>query len=259
MEDEEKVVAKTTVNKKTSTTNKTTPKVTTKTTAKKTAKKTEEVLEKDSVAFNKLQEENKAMQEQMKQMEKMMRELSDKMVEVKPSPVTAKTEYGDVEKELQANEYVKVVSLVDGLLNLWTEPNHKGRLYGFNKFGQQKDIQYSDVAGILDNQEKFVNQGCFYVLDKRVIERHYLSEAYETFLNKEMIERLLESDSKSDYKLFKSTSDKQKEIIIRLYIEKVYNLEEDEIDFNKIEFFTKNSGKNVKEMLEEFKSAKSDK
>jgi len=258
MEDKEKVVAKTTLNKKTSTTNKTAS----KTPAKTTVKKTEEVSEKDNVAFDKLQEENKAMQEQMKQMEKMMRELSDKMVEAKSVPTVVKPEYNDVEKEdkeLQANEYVKVISLVDELLNLWTEPNHKGRLYGFNKFGQQKDIQYSDVAGILDNQEKFVSQGCLYVLDKRVIERHYLSEIYETFLNKEMIERLLESDIKSDYELFKSTSDKQKEIIIRLYIEKASKLEEDEIDFNKIEFFTKNSGKNVKEMLEEFKSAKSDK
>jgi len=233
---------------------KTTKTATKKTPVKKTPVKTTPTtkLAVDDKELMKVKEENEKMSTRLKQMEEMMA----KILEEKETSIDSKSiNSNNIElNELRANEYIEVVSLIDGMLNLSTEPYGKGKTYSFTKFGQSRAIQYGEVEGIINNQEKFIKNGYFYVSDDRVAKRHDLYRFYEETLNKETIEKILNSDDKKDIELFKMATDKQKEVIVNLYIKKIKDLDDSEIDYNKVSLFSKSFGKDVAEMIEEYKS-----
>lgn len=142
--------------------------------------------------------------------------------------------------EIKQNEYVRVMSLFPGHLNLSTEEQGQGKVFRFADFGDVKRILYSDLTNILEVHSKFANSGYFIILDPRVIRNHGLDDAYAKILTKEKIDRIISGSTEAP-ELFKSSNTNQRALIVTMLIEKVRD-NPDSIDLNMVDRISRESG-----------------
>ena len=121
---------------------------------------------------------------------------------------------------INQSDYIKVMSLVHFRLNLTTEAKGQGRAFRFTKFGEVKRIVYSDLVRIMENHPNFLENGYFVILNKNVVRKHGLDDAYTKILTKEKIERILEGNQSDAVNLFSTANKQQQEIIVKQVIDK---------------------------------------
>ena len=138
-----------------------------------------------------------------------------------------------IAKEIPANQYVKVVSLCNGELNLRTKPysNPNANRFSFQRFGEIKGIPYSQLIEIVENHRNFFEKGFFYIFDRDVILANGWGELYSKLLSKEQMEKIIEN-SDDAVKLFDSANDSQREVIINFLVGKIVKGEQ--VDYNLI-------------------------
>ena len=158
-----------------------------------------------------------------------------------PKQEEVKTSLSD---ELRSDTFVPIVSLKFDTLNLSTKEVGKG-VIAFTKFGQVKQVLYSDLIRIMENHPTFLNNGYFYIMDSRVIRKHGLGEAYSKLLTKDMIDEILKGNKETSIELYKTTNEKQREVINEALIVKIMSGEE--VDLNVIDAFSRVSGVNLLE------------
>lgn len=139
-----------------------------------------------------------------------------------------KTEY--TKEDIRPDEYVEVMSLLPYPLTLTTQPKGGGKAYKFNKLGEKKRILYNDLVDIIEIQQRFLQSGMFYILDKRVIKKHGLDDLYDNILDKEKLERIIECDTMDVLSMFKLATKKQQEIIGDVLTQKI--VDNEPIDLN---------------------------
>jgi len=187
---------------------------------------------------------NNELQKQIEELKNTVALLVNSMAGKAQEKVEADVIVEDTEeqeyKNIPDNKYIKVVSLQNNRMALSTEGFGRGKPYKFTKFGQVKNITYSNLSDIISNQEKFAKQGRFYICDETVINNHELMDTYENILTKEQMENILTYDEKKMEMLFKRTTDPQRETIISLVMTKLNNGEK--IDLNKISVLSKICG-----------------
>lgn len=149
--------------------------------------------------------------------------------------------------------YIEVMSLVPYKLNLSTERLGKGRQFSFSRFGEIKRILYNDLASIFENYRTFMEQGLFYILNPKVIRKHGLDDIYEKILTKEMIEKVLNFDSKAAISLYETATDAQKEVIDSMLIKKIKDGETSDIDFNVVAKISSIGGRDIVKIANELK------
>jgi len=148
--------------------------------------------------------------------------------------------------QISPNEFIKVMSLVNNKLNLSTKMGRDGKHFGFDRFGETKNILYSDLIEINNNQKNFLEAGYYYILDDRVIDLEGLNDVYDKILSKDQIDKILtnEKDAKS---LFQKTNPKQQSVIVKVVIEKM--IKGEAVDYNLVDMLTKVSGVNIQEKV----------
>jgi hypothetical protein len=139
-------------------------------------------------------------------------------------------------KPIAPNEFVKVMSLCANKLNLATRPHGQGKTFSFDRFGETKNILYSDLLEINNNQKNFLEAGYYYILDDRVIDFEGLNDIYDKILSKEQIERIL-SNEKDASELFQKANPKQQTVIVKFIVDKIITGED--VDFNLINALSK--------------------
>jgi len=149
-------------------------------------------------------------------------------------------------KPIAPNEFVKVMSLCANKLNLATRPHGLGKTFSFDRFGETKNILYSDLLEINNNQKNFLEAGYYYILDDRVIDFEGLNDVYDKILNKEQIERIL-SNEKDATELFQKANPKQQGVIVKFVVDKM--LAEENVDLNLVGILSKVSGIDIQKRV----------
>jgi hypothetical protein len=122
------------------------------------------------------------------------------------------------------------MSLCYHKLNLSTKPyGQPGKHFGFDHFGETKNILYVDLVDINENHPNFKEAGYYYILDDRVVASEGLVDIYEHILNKDQMNKIL-SNQKDAMQLFQKANPKQQKILVNFLIEKIANNES--VDFN---------------------------
>jgi hypothetical protein len=163
-------------------------------------------------------------------------------------------EYEDDEIDISPQKYVTVISLTPNQLNLSTQPGGKGKVVSFYKFGEQKRVIYSSLVDIMDTSPGFLERGCYYIADKKVIRKHGLEDLYATLLTKQVIEDMV-SKSMSDEDmttLYKSANPTQQGVIVDLIVHKLM-IENNTIDLNMVANISKISGIDLLKLVEDNK------
>jgi hypothetical protein len=154
------------------------------------------------------------------------------------------------EIDIRPDSYVKVISLTPYMLNLTTETSGRGKVFTFPSFGVTKRILYSDLVNILEVNQSFLNEGLFYIADRRIIRKNGLDSIYEKLLTKEKIEAIVSGKSNDAVSLYKSANNNQKEFIVDMLISKLAN-DPDSVDLNLIDKISRASGIKIQEKAEE--------
>lgn len=142
-------------------------------------------------------------------------------------------------KEIIAGEYINVMNIYPYALTLTTEPYGRGRVFNFSKFGETKRISYQHLVSILENHPTFAEKGFFYILDKRVIDKHGLGDVYEKILDKERLEKIFDTGSDA-VELYKEASDAQREFINSVLIRRMSR--DEYVDLNVVSRIQKIAG-----------------
>jgi hypothetical protein len=94
----------------------------------------------------------------------------------------------------------------------------------------------------------FLNEGFFYIMDKRVIRSHGLDEIYENILTKEQIENSLDNLDQC-IELFKVANDNQRKLIIDMLVDRI--VEGHDVDRNIIDRLSRTSNIKIEEIIKE--------
>lgn len=151
--------------------------------------------------------------------------------------------------DIRLDRVVKIMSLFRGILNL-SRGRDKDELR-FNEFGEIKRIQYSQLLEILDRNENFYKSGLFIILDEEVVKKLGYEEI--NFLNKEQIEKTIDHTCKTEdaFELYKSTTERQKSIIVDALIEKIRDGQD--VNQNLVRMIERESKIKITEKAEEAK------
>jgi len=181
--------------------------------------------------LNTEQETNeKSLSDLMKDLESLRKELASLKKQEKDLLDKEPASTGRV-LDIRPDDYIKVISLCPYKLNLSTKPKGEGRIFGFDKFGEVKRIRYSDLVEILEVHNKFLEDGFFAIMDKEVVQKHGLEESYDKVLTKANIDLIIESNESDAVTLFKGANDRQKELIVLMFVNKIVVGEEVNLNF----------------------------
>ena len=162
-------------------------------------------------------------------------------------------DFDDEEIEISPQKYINVISLCPYQLNLSTLPGGRGKVFTFNGFGETKRIMYQHLVDVMEASPRFLEEGWYYVADKKVIRRHGLVPIYDKLLTKQAIEgifnKTLSPDEAAD--LYKSANSSQKTFIIDLIASKMTTGAD--FDMNLVSAISKVSGIDLVKKIEEGK------
>lgn len=193
---------------------------------------------------------NNEVEQLKKQIEELKTLIQKQNENTQPTTTIHEEVSNDEFVEIKPNKYIKVVSLNFGRLNLTTQPKGQGKIFKFDKFGDVKNIVYSELAEIIHNHQKFAEEGRFYVLDKQVVRNHGLVEFYDKILSKDTIDNIFTYNRDQMVDLFKNATETQKENIVGILIKKVRNGEN--VDLNKIDALSRIFGQNIYELAKDY-------
>lgn len=186
------------------------------------------------------------------ELEKKVADLSSALEQLLKQQEQTKTVSNKAE-QIQPNEFIKVMSLLGNKLNLSTQPHGRGKTFSFDRFGEVKNILYSDLIEINNNQKNFLEAGYYYILDDRVIDAESLNDVYEKILDKKQIELILSSKDGA-IAMFQKANPKQQSVIIGFITEKILNGED--VDFNIVNEIKRVSGIDINEKVQNTQEAR---
>lgn len=167
-------------------------------------------------------------------------------------PVTPQESLGETEINISSEKLISVMSLCDWKLTLTRDEKGTRPHWEFDGFGKIKLIPYGQLIQIFEAHPTFIDGGAYYVMDKRVIEKHGLQPIYDGILSKEKIEKILSgNDVDACVDLYKNASNTQKEIIESMLLKKIRQGEFR--DLGSISKFSKVAGKDFNKIAEQQK------
>lgn len=199
-----------------------------------------------------LEKENKKLRSELDELKQMVLNLTQNLQEQQTIQIAPTVESTNIntnpiidedDSDIRPNKYIKVMSLNFGKLVLSTESKGQGKVFVFNKFGDVKNIVYSELANLIHHQQSFAEQGRFYVFDKQVIKNHGLVEYYEKFMTKEMIDNILNHNREEIVNLFNNTTKTQRDVIVNLLIKKIVDGED--VDITKVDIISRLTEVNI--------------
>lgn len=86
---------------------------------------------------------------------------------------------------------IKCINLMRNPLNVSTEPNGKGKMFEFQKYGETKLIKFDELSDIVSSYPNTTGQGLLYIANASAVEELGLSDEYENIHTKEMLDELI--------------------------------------------------------------------
>lgn len=118
---------------------------------------------------------------------------------------------------------VKVISLVPNTYNLTTQPNGRGKIYTFNKFGDSLNIRFTDMQDILNIYGQQFESGMAILTNKKDYDDLAIGYLWDSVISKDKLDRLLElKDEESIDAILNMDKDTQ-ERIARIIAQKIFD------------------------------------
>lgn len=183
----------------------------------KTAKKTATIpIVEEAVTENVEEKSANTVTLSTEQFEALMNRLNDLEGKVKSQAVTQSVPSGNDRFYNYLETEVPVVSMCQGELNLATQGKGQGNIYTFTDFGQIIDIPFGDLKDIVQHNQRFANEGYFYIVDEEVVRKLRKTSEYNKMLPPEVIENIFKNDANKIIDLYNMAPRGQKETIVEM-------------------------------------------
>lgn len=154
------------------------------------------------------------------------------------------------DKGLSAKK-VKLINLMNNELNISTDPDGRGRVFSFLKYGDSKTIGYDHLVNCFASYPYTFEHGLVYIADKEIVEDFGLTDEYEKIYTKDMIDRIMYLRDTSDVDLFLGMEENlQKSVSIKIAELINYN---EKIDYNYIRRIKEESDIDLEEIANRLK------
>lgn len=183
----------------------------------KTAKKTVTApIVEEAVTENVEEKSTNTVTLSTEQFEALMNRLNDLEGKVKAQGVTKSVPSGNDRFYNYLEVEVPVVSMCQGELNLATQGRGQGNIYTFTDFGQIIDIPFGDLKDIVQHNQRFANEGYFYIADEEVVKKLRKTSEYNKMLPPDVIENIFKNDANKIIDLYNMAPRGQKETIVEM-------------------------------------------
>lgn len=118
---------------------------------------------------------------------------------------------------------VKVISLVPNTYNLTTQPNGRGKLYTFNKFGDSLNIRFTDMQDILNIYGQQFESGMAILTNKKDYDDLAIGYLWDSVISKDKLDRLLELKDKESIDAILNMDKDTQERIARIIAQKIFD------------------------------------
>lgn len=147
---------------------------------------------------------------------------------------------------ISPNDMIEVVSLCYDKLNLNTKKGDGGNRYGFDYYGETKNIMFSEIAQIKETQKNFARKGYFFVNNASAVRQLGLEEDYKKILSPEKIQEII-SNSPNAEKYFKSANQGQQGILVNMLIAMI--MDGKNVDMNLVHKVSEISGIDINQRV----------
>jgi len=181
---------------------------------------TEEVVE-NKVEVDTEKEDLKAQNAQMSEMLKQMQAQMALLQQQISTPSSEKTLLG---------KKIRCINLANNPLNVTTEPDGKGKVYAFDKYGDSRLIKFDDVADIVAAYPNTCEMGLFYIANKEAVKELGMEDVYENLLTQKQIDEMCYMRRESDVDIFVGLDS----TVQKIWATKIANLlnKNEKIDYN---------------------------
>lgn len=135
------------------------------------------------------------IEEQNKKMEEMQNQLNS--ANTTNITVDAVTD----EAKLRGRQF-KIINLMHCILNVSTQPDGKGRVFTFNKYGDSHRVRFDDLCDIVASYPYTVENGLIYIADKDMVNYLGLAESYEKIYDKPTVDKVTLLKTEEDVDMF---------------------------------------------------------
>lgn len=118
---------------------------------------------------------------------------------------------------------VKVISLVPNTYNLTTQPNGRGKLYTFNKFGDSLNIRFTDMQDILNIYGQQFESGMAILTNKKDYDDLAIGYLWDSVISKDKLDRLLELKDEESIDVILNMDKDTQERIARIIAQKIFD------------------------------------
>lgn len=146
---------------------------------------------------------------------------------------------------------VKVTSLLNNTFNLSTQRKGKGRTVTFNKFGESKNIKFTDMQNILENHLKDFEKGYAVLSSKKDYEDLQIEYIYNEVLNFEKMKDIICLKNDNSVNIILNMDEDMQDNMINLIADNIVN-HNYSYDYNKIKQLEDN-GFEINEVVEMLK------
>ena len=185
-------------------------------TAKTTKKTATASIAEETVTENIEEKSTNTVTLSTEQFEALMNRLNDLEGKVKTQGVIQSVPSGNDRFYNYLEVEVPVVSMCQGELNLATQGRGQGNIYTFTDFGQIMDIPFGDLKDIVQHNQRFANEGYFYIADEEVVRKLRKTSEYNKMLPPDVIENIFNNDANRIIDLYKMAPRGQKETIVEM-------------------------------------------
>ena len=184
-----------------------------------------------------------------------MSKILEMMTSLRQDLETLKTQNEQLKKEKDeliimrnnnnTNEKVTIINMFEGLsLNL--KIDDFGRKKSINGFGGILRVSFDEAEDIVRLNQRFAKLGYFIIEDRNHVERLYLTEEYEKFVDKTTLSKLHSLDNKMLTSIYNNANIRYQEMIRNKFVTEY--LKNDDMRFrdtNKLKLLSKLSGEDL--------------
>lgn len=204
-----------------------------------------------SVDIPKVEEKNNNQDDLIKQLMAQLEAQNEKMAEMQKQIENNNKPQTVISNDSIRGKKVKVINLMQNPLNIATQPNGKGRLYSFKKYGDSRLIKFDDLADIVASYPYTMEHGLAYICDKEVVEELGLSDEYSKLFDKETMDRVIWLREESDLELFLGMDINLQESAAQRIAELINSNEK--MDYNYLRTIKEKTGIDIEEIAKELK------
>ncbi len=176
------------------------------------------------------------LKEQLAQSEKEKNDMMDMIKSLQAQmQLLASTQTGGqvtIKQNEDLTRTVKVTCLIDNTYNLSTEPLGGGKAFTFKKFGETKNIMFTDMQKILEIYKKDFEIGRAILGSKKDYEDLNLGYAYDKVLTLDKMEELISLNDKESIDIILEMNEDMQDDVMNLIAERMAKGES--YDYNRI-------------------------